>query len=63
MLLKLRTLQLSLHLLLLKPLGAFGPPSLWGNAMTFEDSLAAVFLLAWVAIIAGWAIKSLISKD
>ena len=63
MLLKLRALQLSLHLLLSNPLGAFGPPSLWSNAMTFEESLAAVFLLAWTCILAGWAIKSLISKD
>lgn len=31
--------------------------------MTFEDSLAAVFVVAWVAIIVGWAIKALIFKD
>lgn len=27
--------------------------------MTFEESLAALFICVWVAILAGWAVKEL----
>lgn len=31
--------------------------------MTFEESLAVLFICVWVAILAGWAVKEFLFKE